>query len=1524
MAYRQSIPSGVPGVPDFFARSYQVEMFEASLKENIIVAMGTGSGKTHIALLRIMRELENSDGKKLIWFMAPTVALCLQQQKVIAQNIPAANSRTLTGLDKVELWTEQAVWDGVLNDVQVVVSTPAVLLDAMTHGFVRISRLGLLVFDEAHHAVRNDPANKIMQLFYHPTFKNLGPEAVPRILGLTASAASNSQDLLTIESNLNSVCTTPQAHRYELLEHTHKPELERVLFTPQVIDGAPRWGGTQKALLEAWEMLDLEDDPYVKKLKSKSPNGEALQTVLATGKTYCSTQLKNFVSRVVHISEELGIWAADYFIWASVEQLRARVHDHSLMLDLDNQEKKYLVGLLSKLPAPNIDVNSTDPADFPVSPKFQTLIDYLCKSDEQDFSGLIFVQQRTTVAVMAYLLSVHPLTRDRFRTGSFVGMSNSKKRGETLGDLLTTKIQRNTLDEFRDGRKNLIIATNVLEEGIDVSACSLVVSYNKPQNLKSFVQRRGRARHRHSKYAMVLSTEDDITQLDKWRALEQIMEKAYQEEQRHLEALRELETMTEDVNARFCVESTGALLTADNAMQHLFHFCSTLPREPHADPKPEFSFEAHDGGLLRGKVTLPSSVVPTARRAEGTSWWKTERAARKDAAFQAYKALHEHGLVNDNLLPLTKGKEFTLQDLGIAAIQDVSDQYDPWVDWAYLWPSPVVHESQIIMVTPAAVPPVEPMTLFWDGGITFTVEFEASKPVPLTEGNVQSMRIVTALYLQATTTRQLDNALDYITLFGPDVPHDQLPTWLDRYQGHEPASKVYSSKRDLALIGIVRDRERYGELLLFNKWINSDNGLELECDSYPKRRNLLHPQTTPTKRPADNEPPNPLAKKRIIPAPQCTIDRLPAAETVFGRFIAPILNSLETTLIVTALRNTILKNIPFTDPRHVLTAITTPSVQAGTDYQRYEFFGDTVLKFTVAFSLFYKHPSWHEGYLSKARDALVQNSTLARAALNAGLDKFILTKPFKARKWSAPLISYKLTTTPGKRALSSKILADIIESLIGAAYLDGGHAKAQAVICRFLPSFTLITPTPSQHSQTPHLINHESLEDQIGYIFRDKSLLLEALTHASHHDTATQSYQRLEFLGDAVLDMLVVDTILAHPNSGHLQQGEMTTIKHAVVNANLLGFLCLEVEWSNPSPNPSTNSPGELDDDIDDEKHHLHLYTHLRHNPLTPLLHTLSTSTLPRHKSLRKNILFALREGNTYPWPLLSRLAPDKFLSDIIESIIGAIFVDSGGDLGSCRGFVDRLGLLNYLGRILDGGVDVCHPIQRVQGRLQRLGSRIAGENGDGDEGEMWKFRFWTVRVQNASLGEGEGEDVETEIIADETGVRDTDIDTSTYPEINPSAPAKASASASVTKTASATYTCTISLSDLNLGVEQVVVSGAMSKEEAEVRAACRVLWILENRGVFLAISDRTTTTKRSKNWKARYKQRQRGAKTETTPPDQGPTLSTPSVQSAASRVETSSLDPAAAHPHLLLHPASPQQRNSATQPPPAPPLLQQ
>jgi ERCC4-related helicase len=88
-----------------------------------------------------------ADNSELVWFLAPTVTLCEQQSKVFQLHLPAYNLVYLSG-DEVERWSDQTTWDSVLNNARVVVSTHQVLLDALTHAFVRLSKLALLIFDE--------------------------------------------------------------------------------------------------------------------------------------------------------------------------------------------------------------------------------------------------------------------------------------------------------------------------------------------------------------------------------------------------------------------------------------------------------------------------------------------------------------------------------------------------------------------------------------------------------------------------------------------------------------------------------------------------------------------------------------------------------------------------------------------------------------------------------------------------------------------------------------------------------------------------------------------------------------------------------------------------------------------------------------------------------------------------------------------------------------------------------------------------------------------------------------------------------------------------------------------------------------------------------------------------------------------------------------------------------------------------------------------------------------------------------
>lgn len=48
----------------------------------------------------------------------------------------------------MERWTTQSIWDAILLNIRIVVSTPQILLDALSNGFLRLTRIALLVLDE--------------------------------------------------------------------------------------------------------------------------------------------------------------------------------------------------------------------------------------------------------------------------------------------------------------------------------------------------------------------------------------------------------------------------------------------------------------------------------------------------------------------------------------------------------------------------------------------------------------------------------------------------------------------------------------------------------------------------------------------------------------------------------------------------------------------------------------------------------------------------------------------------------------------------------------------------------------------------------------------------------------------------------------------------------------------------------------------------------------------------------------------------------------------------------------------------------------------------------------------------------------------------------------------------------------------------------------------------------------------------------------------------------------------------------
>ncbi|XP_027354883.1 endoribonuclease Dicer homolog 3a [Abrus precatorius] len=268
----------------------------------------------------------------------------------------------------------------------------------------------------------------------------------------------------------------------------------------------------------------------------------------------------------------------------------------------------------------------------------------------------------------------------------------------------------------------------------------------------------------------------------------------------------------------------------------------------------------------------------------------------------------------------------------------------------------------------------------------------------------------------------------------------------------------------------------------------------------------------------------------------------------------------------------------------ILEALTTLRCCEKFSMERLELLGDSVLKYVVSCHLFLKYPKKHEGQLSAKRSWAVCNSTLHKLGTDRKLQGYIRDSAFEPRRWVAPgqcsihpvccdcgletlevpLDVKFYTENPkvvvgkfcdrGHRYMCSKTIADCVEALIGAYYVGGG-LFASLHVMKWLGidaelELSLVDEAitaASLHAYVPKVSEIKGLEKKIGYEFSVKGLLLEAITHLSETELGIGCcYERLEFLGDSVLDLLI--TWHLYQSHRDVDPGVLTDLRSASVN----------------------------------------------------------------------------------------------------------------------------------------------------------------------------------------------------------------------------------------------------------------------------------------------------------------------------------------------------------------------------------------
>ncbi|VUC33433.1 unnamed protein product [Clonostachys rosea] len=1308
------------------ARAYQLEMLQRSLKENVIVAMDTGSGKTQVALLRISAELERGPQRKLIWFLAPTVLLCGQQCDIIRLRFPSYPTKMLTSQDNVDAWYPK-IWESVLKSFRVIVSTPQILYDALSHAYLDIGKLSLIIFDEAHNCSGNSVGGKIMKDFYHPQKEK--KKSIPSILGLTASptVSKKAKGFEHLEETLDSRCVTPTIHREELLKWVNRPTISHIEYT---LPSEDVHTSAISSLVDLYAQMNIKEDPRVRMLAADPTdrNRRLLEDAVMKNNTNSQNQFRRLLARSMEICLQLGPWAADYYLYRVIAEYTVKAKEsHDYFDGWLQEEKQYITDLLSKIQvAPPVE----NPRPEDISAKVHNLVKELLSAAESPV-GIIFVKERATVAILSDLLRTHTDIVRKYRIGTVVGTSSYQSRKRTIYDFFS-EADLSILQKFRSGKINLLIATSVLEEGIDVPACNLVICFDQLDTIKSFIQRRGRARMRESRLTLFLEKSSKV--VTKWEDAEAEMKRQCQDEERQVKRMKTLESQEESNKGLFVVKSTNARLDFDNAKQHLEHFCRSLSRGEFVDARPDYIVHRSSEELrcdVTATVQLPPFLPAELRTAESKNAWRSEKNATKDAAFEAYLALYKAGLLNEHLLPFKREEIPGVETRAPTA--DVEKTYTPWKEvaraweanagqWAYTFTC-VTDKGESLgeydIILPVQLGQIRPIRIYRDHNAIWNIHSGPGRLISDQEATEMPDHTTTLLSLNFAHRWEVRDEPNVIKTVVKDMNIKLNQIGSEKLEEHWKAIKAHELLiRDpggmpffyLSIIPSKPPAEKVQHR--FKGFEEAETNVPyLVLDRWTKRADFLHPLLA--------EPPEPVKPYPwVLPYPSATVDAIPVKYARFGMFLPSIIHEIEVQLTTKHLSATLLEPLAFSNLDLIREAISSKAALEPLHYERLEFLGDSILKYCVAVQVAALHPEWPEGYLSNFKDQLVSNSRLSKAALQKGLPKFILTNSFTGQKWRplyrSDFLQDGVANPSQGRTLSTKVLADVVEALIGASYHDGGIDKACQCICLFIdekwPAVDVARTSlyESQPEIEKHIPVFASLEEMLGYSFQKKSLLVEAMTHASYIiANGSRSLERLEFLGDAILDKIVVTKLFSLDPP--LPHDRMHTLKTTIVNGDFLAFIAME--------NGIRQEETVVTEDLElvPEEAITPLWNFMRHS--STVIGLEQAAVAQRHQNIRAEVIQLLTTSDRYPWAKLAQIQPRKFFSDIVEALIGAVWIDSGS-IEVCTAVVERLGILTYLERFLRDNVEVMHPkelIGKLAGTEKVTYEAASEEKKDGD-----------------------------------------------------------------------------------------------------------------------------------------------------------------------------------------------------------------
>ncbi len=483
-------------IKGFVPRLYQETILATASTKNTLVVLPTGLGKTNIFLMLAAHRLKLYPDSKIL-LIGPTRPLIDQYHEVFRKHFEIAEEKmaVLTGMVAAE--KRKDMWE----KATVIFSTPQGLENDLLAGKLSFEDVTLLGFDEAHRAVKEYSYVWIAK-HYMKTAR------FPRILALTASPGSDME-------KITEVCKSLFIEDIEVRTESDpdvQPYVQEVSIDWVKVDLPPEFVEIKK-LLEASFRSKLEAVKNAGFLSGTTGvSKKDLLLLQATLRSELAGDYKNFqlmkaisslaeamkVGHALELLETQGITALHKYNERLREDAKAAKTKAVKRLFSDNT---FLTALekTRQLHEKNIEHPKLGELKRIISENIAAV---------RGAKAIVFNQYRDSALKLQDELNKVEGVRARI----FVGQM---KKGETG---LSQKQQKELLERFAAGDYNVIIATSIGEEGLDIPKVDLVVFYEPIPSAIRQIQRRGRTGRQEKGRVIILVARDTRDEAFRWVA----------------------------------------------------------------------------------------------------------------------------------------------------------------------------------------------------------------------------------------------------------------------------------------------------------------------------------------------------------------------------------------------------------------------------------------------------------------------------------------------------------------------------------------------------------------------------------------------------------------------------------------------------------------------------------------------------------------------------------------------------------------------------------------------------------------------------------------------------------------------------------------------------------------------------------------------------------------------------------------------------------------------------------------------